>query len=766
MMELKNDAYIFEKQGFDRDEEQLRLNETLFHNANGYLGVRGNFEEGYPEGTETVRGQYINGFYNNYKISQEEWHIGFLKEKHTIVNVFDTQTMKLELEGEQVSLFEGKTLDFSRSLDMKKGITRRWFLWESPKGRQVEIEIIRLASFEMLPLFLIDYRIRPINFSGQARIVSLQSGNVSNYFNKKDSRVAGEKRHHIETVECEVMEDHVGVVRSRTTTSGLEAVCAVYHDCSVPFEETASAGTDGVETVLTCSVTSGKWASVQKYAVICDALRYPDAKREAVILMKQAVSCGADHWFQKQEAYLRGFWEQSSIEIDGDPVLNLSLHYNLYGLLQSAGKDVFSNIGAKGLSGEGYEGHYFWDTEMYMLPFFSLTQPEMAKTLLGYRYQILDQAREHAVAMGHKKGALFPWRTISGKESSYYYPSGGAQYHIIGDIAYAVIQYYLITGDWEYMVEQGAEILLETARVWYDLGHFYEGSFRIHCVTGPDEYTCVVNNNYYTNLTAKHNLSWAARIYKDLEQDGKLAVLQEKIGITMDEICGFEKAADQMYLPYDSQLDINPQDDSFLTKKVWDLDGVLNHKKPLMHDHFLYHIYRYQVCKQADTVLAHFLFEDEQNMSTIRNSFDYYEKITTHDSSLSRCIFGIMASRLGMKDKAYDYFDFSSKMDILDSQHNTRDGIHTANMGGCYMGIVYGFLGLRVKESGYYFAPSMPKQWAGYRLRLVLKGSLVEIFADKEQCRFKRLSGSPVTLYVYGKMYELQDEIITGLEEL
>lgn len=763
-MEIRNDGYIFVKKGFDRDEKELRLNETLFHNANGYLGVRGNFEEGYPEGTETVRGQYINGFYNNYKIGQEEWHIGFIKEKHTMVNVFDTQTMKLELDGEEVSLFEGKVLDFSRTLDMKKGITRRWFCWESPKGKQIEVEITRLASFVMLPLFLIDYRIRPLNFSGQAKIISLQSGNVSNYFNEKDSRVAGEKRHHIETVKCEAVEEYTGVVRSRTTVSGLEAVCVVRHVCPESWKQTLSVGTDSVENILEFSVDRGEWAEVQKYTVICDSLRYPHIEQEALKLMEEAAAQGVSQWFQKQEKYLDHFWQQSFMEIQGDLVLNVSLHYNLYGLLQSASKDSFGNIGAKGLSGEGYEGHYFWDTEMYMLPFFSLTQPGMAKTLLNYRYHILEPARKHARAMGHKKGVLFPWRTINGSECSYFYPSGGAQYHIIGDIAYGIVQYYLITGDWDYMAEQGAEILMETARVWYDLGHFYQGSFHIHCVTGPDEYTCVVNNNYYTNLTAKHNLLWAARIYRDMEKNGSLEKLQKKIGITKEEILGFEQAAEAMYLLYDEKLDINPQDDSFLTKKVWDLSQVTNHEKPLMHDHFLFHIYRHQVCKQADTVLAHFLFEDEQKLSTMKHSFDYYEKITTHDSSLSRCIFGIMSSKLGMKEKAYEYFNFSSKMDILNSQHNTEDGIHTANMGGCYMGIVYGFLGLRVKESGFYFTPSIPEQWDGYCLRLCLKGSLLEITVDKKQCHLKLLKGEPITVYVYEKMYDIQDENRIDLE--
>lgn len=757
-------AYVFEKTGFSPDSRELLVNETLFHNANGYIGVRGNFEEGYGDGRETIRGQYINGFYNTYKINPEEWHVGFIKEKHTMVNVFDTQTMKLSLDGEQMDLFCGAVEEFARILDMKKGFTKRSFIWRSPGGKRVSVEITRLTSFEMLPLFLTEYRICPLNFSGKGKMVSGQYGNVSNYFNAKDSRVAGEKRHHVNVKRAEGLGENTGLVCSETVNSHLEADCAVRHLVSGEAVQTLRAVEGGLETELEFDLREGQWTSVRKYAVFCDSRRYNHPAEDALALLEQACQKPVSYWYASQEAYLEEFWNHSAIEIEGDEELNLSLHYNLYGLIQSAGKDSCCSIGAKGLSGEGYEGHYFWDTEMYIVPFFSLGKPEIAKKLLEYRYHILDAARDNARRMGHEKGALYPWRTINGKECSYYYPSGGAQYHINGDIAYAIVQYYLITGDWEFIAEKGAEIILETARVWYDLGNFYKGKFHIHCVTGPDEYTCVVNNNYYTNATAKHNLLWACRIYNRLKESGGLEKLEKRIGIRQEEIVGFQRAADAMYLPYDEERDINPQDDSFLSKKVWDLATIPQGQGPLMQHHFLYHIYRYQVCKQADTVLAHFLFEDEQALSTMRNSFSYYEKITTHDSSLSRCIFSIMASKLGMKEKAYEYFDFSSRMDIRNSQGNTKDGIHTANMGGTYMAIVYGFLGLRVKEDGFFFAPSLPDAWKGLTLRINLKGCLLQIRADKNGCTFERLEGEPILVHIYGKRYLLKDRLSVEME--
>lgn len=757
--------FVLRKEGFIGEEQELQLNETLFHNANGYLGVRANFEEGYPDGISSVRGEYINGFYNIYAMNQPERHYGFPEERQTMVNTFDTQTIVLKIDGERVDLFRGKVMEFVRTLDMKKGVTVRNFVWESPKGRRIRVDITRMVSFELLPLFTIEYTVTPLNFSGTIEIESVHSGDVSNYFNPKDSRVAKEKIMHIRVAETDVINGDCSFIRSETTTSGLQAASLVTHRLSGEYESTVRTEEKEIRWMFLVCGRENVPVTLTKYTVICDSLRYSEMKKSVFEIMRESLEKPLAYWYQCQEDYLKKFWENAEVVIEGDEDLNLSLHYNLYQLLQSVGKDEYCNIGAKGLSGEGYEGHYFWDTEMYIVPFFSLTCPEVARNLLSYRYHILDRARANARVMGYEKGALYPWRTINGDECSGYYPSGSAQYHINGDIAYAVVQYYLITGDWEFILDKGAEIVTETARIWYDVGNFYKNSFQIHDVTGPDEYTCVVNNNYYTNLTAKHNMTWAARFYFMMKEKGQLDRLKAATGVTEEEICGFEEAAEKMLLLYDEMLDINPQDDSFLSKKEWDFTQKRQGNGPIMQWNHLYRLYRYQVCKQADTVLAHMIFEDEQKISTMRNSFDYYEKRTTHDSSLSRCIFGIMASRLGEKEKAYDYFEFSSKLDILNSQHNTKDGIHTANMGGTYMGIVYGFLGLRIKEKGFFLRPSIPSAWSGFRLRIMLQGRLLEITVGKMECKIKIRKGKPLDLYIYDRMYRVAEELTLALEE-
>ncbi len=755
---MSDKKLIYEINDLSLDNDALMVNETIFHNANGYIGVRSNFEEGYPDGYLSIRGSYINGFYDFTEMKQAEKLCGLAEEKQTMLNVADIQSIKLLIDGEAFGMFEGEVLSGSRFIDMEKGITGRKVLWRLKNGKEVEILIQRMASFHQLSLFTIEYAVTALNFNGWLKFISTHTGEVMNYSNPDDPRVAGESSNYLIPAEA-VMEEGVSYLTSATLRSGLSVCTGVSNVLSK--EGRMHTELEGHKAVCTvdAAIAQGETVILTKYAVFSDSIRQPDCKAFAVKEMKQALSLTLKELYSRQRDYLARFWENCCLEIDGDDALSFAVRYNMYQLIQSAGKDEFSNIAAKGLSGEGYEGHYFWDTEMYIQPFFILTMPEIAKSLIEYRYRILDYARENARIMGHTKGALYPWRTIMGKECSGYFPSGSAAYHINGDIAYSVVTYYLATKDLDFIAEKGGEILFETARLWMDAGNFHKGLFRINEVTGPDEYTCMVNNNYYTNVSAKYNLYWAVKFYDMLIKAGKLKPVVDKTGLSEEEIKEFERAAKAMYLPYDDTLKINPQDDSFLEKKVWDLENTPKDKFPLLlHYHPLY-LYRHQVCKQADTVLAHFIFEDAQSLETIRNSFEYYEKITTHDSSLSTCIFSIVASKLGYKEKAYGYFGDSAKLDLFNTHKNTKDGIHTANMGGNYMAIVYGFGGLRIKENGLYLAPALPKAWRGYRFKINYEDSQIKVEVVKDQCMVTLLSGSKKQIFLYGKVYELNDTI-------
>lgn len=759
---MRSKQLVYEVENLSMDNNDLMVHETVFHNANGYIGIRSNYEEGYPQGYDTIRGSYINGFYDIAEMKQAEKLYGLVEDKQTMLNIVDTQTILLKINGQTFHMFEGTVLRSKRYLDMEQGITGRQVIWRAPNGNEVEIEIRRMTSFYQLSLFTIEYVVKALNFSGTVEFQSLHNGEVKNYSNSNDPRIARDSARYLLPVDA-VIEDNASYLTSRTSKSNLSVCTGVKHIVSKPCLIESEIRGHCVTTNVKTTIVENETITLIKYTVFCDSIRKKDCVKAAKEEMEKALSVSLATLYNHQKTYLKEYWDNCFLEIEGDEDLTSAVNYNMYQLIQSVGKDEFCNIAAKGLSGEGYEGHYFWDTEMYIQPFFNLTEPDITKNLISFRYKIMDKARENARIVGHKKGVLFPWRTIAGTECSGYYPSGTAGYHINGDIAYSVVAYYLATKDFSFMVEKGAEILFETARVWMDLGHYYEGTFRIHCVTGPDEYTCMVNNNYYTNVCAQYNLSWAVKIYYLLKEQDKLSAIEEKIHLTEDEIKEFAEAAKCMYLPYDEKLKINPQDDSFLQKKMWDLEHTPKEEFPLLLHYHPLHLYRYQVCKQADTVLAHFIFEDAQSLETIRNSFDYYEKITTHDSSLSTCIFSIVASKLGLQDKAYEYFGDSAKLDLFNTHKNTKDGIHTANMGGNYMAIVYGFAGLRIKEDGIHFAPSIPKQWKEYRFKINYEDSQIMVEINHKESKFTLVKGSAKQIHIKNILHDLKDSLTIAL---
>lgn len=729
---------------------QLAAEETLFHVANGYLGVRGCFEEGYPDGVPSVRGCYINGFYDDIELSYPERLYGFPERAQRIVNLPDVQTVLLWLDDERFDPFAGELLAFERTLDAEKGVYTRRVRWRSPRGKTVEIEIARMASFTRPELFYTQYRVESVDFQGEARFECAVDCDVTNFHDPDDPRVASGPQQHIFFDSAQVSADKATAL-CHTGVSGLSlAVCQKLklEGGDVRYRSEKA----GFSACASIRLSPGQAACLERHIVFSDSRRQASPLGRADAVAEECWSAGGAALLEEQRAWLERFWQVSRVEIDGCPEEDVGIAFSLYQLLQSAGKDSIGNVSAKGLSGEGYEGHYFWDTEIYILPFFLFTQPEIARQLLNFRYSMLDSARIHARLMGHSRGALYPWRTITGSECSSFFPAGSAQYHISGDVAHSFTQYWYATGDEAYMAGKGLEVLLETARLWIDAGHFdRQGRFCIACVTGPDEYTCMINNNYYTNQAARHNLLGAAAVYRALAAKGLHRQAAEKIGFDEAELAGFEQAAEAMYLPYDEKLGINAQDDSFLDKPRWDFKlAPLNHSPLLMRYHPLY-LYRHQICKQADTVLSHYLFDEGVDESTMRNSFDYYEELTTHDSSLSCSAFSIMAARLGLVEKAYTYYQHTSRIDLDNTHGNTRDGLHAANLGGAWLALIAGFAGLRLRKNGLHFRFTLPERWDGYRFKVWYKESLIAVSVRRDAVTVELERGEAVTVHVDGK---------------
>lgn len=756
---MKGKKILYELMNPSTDEIDVHTNSAIFHNANGYIGIRYNFEEGYPDDFNVVTSQYINGVYDYVDMPQAENLCGFIDEKQTMLAVANTQQISLSIDGEKFSMYEGEIKNWSLSLDMEKGVTLRKVRWKSPKGKEIFLEVSRMASFYQLPLFLIEYKVKALNFHGEITIESVHDGNAMNYVNPNDPRSAHSSTQYIIPANSNV-KDEVSYIVSRTTRSGIEICSAVDNQLSCVSEKTFDVKDDSVVCTMSCKIKEGHSIKLDKYTVMCDSLRYNDPAMRAREEINKARTISVKELHKKQEEHLADYWENCYVEIDCEDDLSDALTFNMYHLNQSASRDSYGNIAPKGLSGEGYEGHIFWDTEMYMIPFFTITNPRISKTLLESRHRQLEYALENAKRMGHSKGALYPWRTITGKECSGYFPSGAAQYHINGAIAYAISSYYFSTKDFDFIVRMGAEMIFETARLWIDTGVFQDGKFYINDVSGPDEYTCIVNNNYYTNSIAQFHLRQAVKFYDMLSEKNKIDRIKRKIKLKAKEIREFAKAADEMFLPYDEALGINPQDDSFLNKEKWDISSIPPENFPLLLHYHPLHIYRHQICKQADTVMAYCILEDMQDRETMKRSFEYYEKITTHDSSLSKSIFSIVAARLGKVDKAYEYFGDSAMLDILNLHNNTKDGIHTSNMAGSILTVVYGFGGLRIKYDGIHFTPILPPKWNKYCFKMIYEGSGIKILVNREKVVFTLRSGDPKELEVYGKKYLLEDELI------
>ncbi len=735
-----------------RAENNYR-NETIFALGNGYLGMRGTFEEGYAGLAGTgLEGTYINGFYDTETIKYPEIAYGYAERSQTMLNVTNGKVIKLYLEDEAFSMLEGTLVEYDRTLRLRTGILERKLIWRSPKSREVQIHIKRLVSLTHRHLAAISYEVTPLNFSGEIQLVSCLNGDVMNLMAEDDPRIGSGLHERALLTQEKVAEGSYGALVQRTLHTQFVLACAMEHQLNAGSRHTIENATGDmlVSTVYRIEGQQGQPIQLTKY------LGYTTSRdvseREVLPAAREAVTLGLHEGFERlesdQQRFLAEFWDTADVEIKGNPAIQQGIRFNIFHLLQSAGRDGMTNIAAKGLTGEGYEGHYFWDTETYVIPFFLYSRPEISRKLLEYRYSILDKARERARQMAHPRGALFPWRTINGEECSAYFPGGTAQYHINADIAYAIKRYMDATQDNEFLIDCGAEILFETARLWADLGDFIErkgNRFCINEVTGPDEYSALVNNNCYTNLMAKENLLYAYQVAHWMQEQAPDAyrILAARIGLEVGELDFWKKAADAMFVPYDEQLHIHAQDDSFLDRAVWDFAHTPQENYPLLIHYHPLVIYRYQVCKQADLVLALFLLGHRFTLDEKKRNYDYYEKITTHDSSLSACIFSIVASEIGYHDQAYEYFINTARMDLDDYYGNVSAGIHVANMAGTWMCLVYGFAGMRAYDGTLSFDPYVPSNWDGYSLKVTYRGRIIKVTVNHSGATYEFLKGEP-----------------------
>lgn len=738
----------------DFQPQDYSLNATLFSLGNGFIGLRGTFEEGFDP-SPFADGCYLNGVYSCEPITYGERAYGYAKHNQRMLSVPDGRPIQLFIDGERFSLAEGDLLSFERRLDMAAGTLERKLVWRSPAGKTVELHSRRLVSLVEKHLCVLHYQVTPLDFDGEVRLHSALDAGMVQKERSDDPRLASPvDRRDIRILEHTAEDGYLGL-RQKVLSSGFTIAVSAQHniECNETCEQYWQQGDEYAAVEYCFTARRGAAIRLSKYLLyFAEQERDLPATAQLRSYMENCCTRSFDDYADLQRRELASFWEQADVEVRGDDALQQGMRFNLFHLFQSLGRDGRTNIAAKGLSGDGYEGHYFWDTEIYILPFFLYTQPQLARGLLEYRHSILDAARARARELAVNKGALFPWRTIGGEECSAYYPAGTAQFHINADIAYAVRHYCRATGDTDFLRDKGAEIVIEGARLWLEIGHFNprrDNKFCINEVTGPDEYTALVDNNFYTNLMARAHLDYACEVYDWLRANAPQAAaeLARRIRLDEGEPEAWRRAADAMYLPEDKELGIHPQDDGFLDKPQWDFANTpTDHYPLLLHYHPLV-IYRHQVCKQADVILGLFLQSSEFTLEQKRRDFDFYEPRTTHDSTLSACIHSIVASEVGYPEKALGYFQQVARMDLDNHHNNTQHGIHTACMGGTWLCLVQGFAGMRLHGEELSFSPYVPGGLDGYRFRLQFRGRTLELDVDRQRASYTLVSGDPITLH-------------------
>ena len=738
----------------------LAVTETIFATANGYLGMRGSFEEGAPV---FQNGTFVNGFYESWPIVYGEEAFGFARTGQTILSVTDSKIIKLYVDDEPFVLSTAHLLNFERVLDMQAGTLDRTIVWETPSGIQVSITSRRLASFQHRHLAAMSYCVTVLNTETPVVISSeMISDQDQHKAIENDPRQAKGFKGQVlfpqasYRDDCRIILSHATGSSKMTMASGMEH--DVETDCQYTYNGTCTE--DVGKVVFSIEARPGIPIQLTKYmAYHTSEHDTPDELCERVErTLDRAQGHGFQNLIDEQREYLDDFWNRSDVQLIADHAhakrttleMQQAVRFNLFQILQASGRAEGAGIAAKGLTGLGYEGHYFWDTEIYVLPFLIYTSPRIARNVLQFRYSLLNKARQRAREV-NQKGVLFPWRTIQGDEASAFFEAGTAQYHINADIMFGLKKYVDITGDKDFLYDFGAEMLIETARLWADLGFYPEGNngtFHLHGVTGPDEYTTVVNNNTYTNLMARHNLRYAATTVTSLrdEKPERFAALMHDTDLQLSEVDAWAKAADNMYIPFDEQRGIHPQDDTFLNKKVWDFEHTpLDHYPLLLHYHPLV-IYRHQVIKQADVVLAMFLLGQEFSEEQKKRNFDYYDPLTTGDSSLSVCIQSIMASEIGYPDLASEYARYATLMDLEDIAGNAKDGCHIASTGGTWLVSVYGFAGMRDYDGSISFNPRMPKQLERLKFPLTIRGQELEVDIGQESVTYLLRKGAELAI--------------------
>ncbi|HET7466411.1 MAG TPA: glycosyl hydrolase family 65 protein [Candidatus Dormibacteraeota bacterium] len=733
------------------DLELLGETESIFALANGHIGWRANLDEGEPH---VIAGSYLNAFYEAVPLPYAETAYGYPEAGQALVSVTDGKIIRLLVNDEPFDIRYGKLISHERVLDMRTGLLERVVEWESPAHKAVRVRSTRMVSLAHRAIAAIRYEVEPLD--GPADIV-LQSELLAKVTGapaagREDPRAGSPPESPLEH-EYHGQRELRAVLIHRTRSSNLRVAAGMDHEISAPrgTRIAVMCGENHARITLTARVEAGRPLRLVKYVAYgWSGERSVQALRAQVDgALAAAMHDGWRGLVSAQKAYLQEFWNRADVELEGDLQLQQAIRFALFHVLQSSARAEQRAIPAKGLTGPGYDGHTFWDTETFVLPALIYTVPEAAADVLRWRHQILDLARDRARDLG-LKGAAFPWRTIHGEECSGYWPASTAAFHINADIADGVLRYTSAADDATFEAEHGAELLIETARLWASLGHFDRaGRFRIDGVTGPDEYSALADNNLYTNLMAQRNLRAAAGAV------GRQASVGRRLKVSRGEVTSWRKAADAMFIPYNGDLGIHEQASQFTEHEAWDFSRCKPEDYPLFLHFPYFDLYRKQVVKQADLVLAMHLRGDAFTHEEKVRNFAYYDPITVRDSSLSSSTQAIMAAEVGHLQLAYDYLGEAALMDLNDLEHNVREGVHMGSLAGAWQAAVAGLGGMRHHGDALGFAPRLPPAIERLTFRLMFRGRRIKVAVDQRNARYSLVSGRPLECTHHGEPIRL-----------
>lgn len=749
--------------------------ESIFSLSNESMGVRGIFEEGFP--ARTLEGCYIAGLYFKEKTAFEWKRVAFPNYMNSMVHATNWLKISVEIGGETFRMDESRVAEYRRVLDMKTACLWRELVFTTRAGAQTRLRWERFLSLDDRHLGVQRLSVRTLNHAEPVRVVFQLDGTKGNQTEVTKTGIHSDMAWQSVGPEGLALgmkirstgqyHAHRMQVRIDAALNGMRSACSQREkvveqevvftpdpDREYHFEKLVSVWSSrdaGLPHGLIPKEQADTVVDAAKENEILEFLR--EKSREH---LRSCVTVPYEELKSRHGACMEKIWEEADVEIEGDIFAQQGIRYCLFQLLNTyRGGDPCLNIGAKGLTGEVYDGRTFWDTESYCVPFYIHTHPEAARRLLEYRYNTLDAARARARQFGYK-GAMYPFTTIDGTEDCVVWDLAFSELHINAIIPFAIYQYVRATGDAAYLYNKGAEVLVEQARFWADRARFipYRNGYGLNRVTGPDEWHVWTNNNFYTNTMAKWVLEYGAEVVAEMRDRAPeaLAALRVRAGFDPEETLHWRKVADKMILNHDEKLGVFPQDDMFfsldpLSREELDPERHL----PLERNWTVEKWYKHDMIKQPDTLLAIFFHRDRFTLEQKRNNYRFYEQRCAHGSSLSPCIHSILAAEVGRYEQAYSYYLWASRLDLDDLQKSAHEGLHISSMAGTWQNIVFGFGGMMVRDGFPEFNPILPEAWQGYSFRVAWRGSVIQVRVDKRQSHFRVLHGGDVQVRVHGR---------------